>query len=123
MYQVIIVHDNTKDKNYYYSYVTENGNIECIDLPPYQDINKAHACYWDTKDKNWIYDAEKYAEIITEQEQAKAEAEATKAEEAAIPSNAELAEAILEIASNINDMIDAIAELGVMASAKEGGEA
>lgn len=123
MYQVIIVYDNTKDKNYYYSYVNDNGNIECEELPPYQDINKAQACYWGTKDKNWIYDAEKYAEIIAEQEQAKAEAKKSKAIIEAVPTNEEIAEAIVEIASSISDMIDAIAELGVMASVKEGGEA
>ena len=126
-YQVIIILDEKRNKSYYHSYtVSEDvtlGNIQCEELPPYQDINKAHACYWDTKDKTWVYDAEKYAEIIAEQEQAKSEAEEAKIIAAATPSNAELAEAILEIASNINDMIDAIAELGVMAFAKEGGEA
>ena len=123
MYQVIIVLDNTKDKNYYYSYVYDDGNIECEELPPYQDINKARACYWDTKDKTWVYDAEKYAEIIAEQEQAKSKAEEAKTIAAATPSNTELAEAILEIASSMSDMIDAISELGVMAFSKEGGEA
>lgn len=119
-YQVIIILDEKRNKSYYHSYTVSQdvtlGNIQCEELPPYQDINKAHACYWNAKDKNWVYDAEKYAEIIREQEQAKAEAEATKAEEAAIPSNAELAEAIVEIASNINDIINAMAELGAIAS-------
>lgn len=122
MYQVIIVHDNTKDKNYYHSYVDTNGNIECEDLPPYQDTNKARACYWDTGNAAWVYDADKYAESMKIQAAEKAAAEPIRLEAEAVPSNAELAEAILEIASSMSDMIDAIAELGIMVSVKEGGE-
>lgn len=116
MYNVIIVHDDTRDKNYYYSYVEENGNIKCEDLPPYADINKARACYWDAKGKNWIYDAEKYAEIVEIQTAEKAAAEQKRLETEAIPSNAELAEAVIEIANSINDIINAMAELGAIAS-------
>ena len=120
MYNVIIVHDNTKDKNYYYSYVEEKGNIECEDLPPYQDTNKARACYWDNK--NWIYDAEKYAEIIASQERMKVEVATAQAVAAAVPSNEELAEAVIEIGNSINDIMEAMAELGTLTS-KKGGKA
>lgn len=123
MYNVIIVHDDTRDKNYYYSYVEESGNIECEDLPSYQDTNKARACYWNTENATWVYDADKYAEIVKIQATEKAAAEQIRLEAKSVPSNAELAEAIIEIASSISDMIDAIAELGAMVSVKEGGEA
>lgn len=65
MYQVIIVHNDTRNKNYYF-YIDTKGNIDCEDLPPYQDANKARTYYQDTKDENWIYDTGKYAEIIVE---------------------------------------------------------
>lgn len=123
MYNVIIVHDDTRDKNYYYSYVEESGNIECEDLPPYQDTNKARACYWNTENAAWVYDADKYVEIVKIQAAEKSASEQIRLEAKAVPSNAELSEAILEIASSISDMIDAIAELGAMVSVKEGGEA
>lgn len=123
MYQVIIVHDDTRDKNYYYSYVDTKGNIECEDLPPYQDTNKARACYWDTENATWVYDADKYAEIVKIQAAEKSAAEQIRLEAESVPSNAELAEAVLEIASSISEIMDAIAELGTMAFVKEGGEA
>lgn len=66
MYQVIIVNNEIKGKNYYYSYAeSENtalGNISVEDLPPYQDINKARACYW--TDGIWVYDPEEYEDIL-----------------------------------------------------------
>lgn len=66
MYQVIIVNNEIKGKNYYYSYTesedTALGNISVEDLPPYQDINKARACYW--TDGIWVYDPEEYEDIL-----------------------------------------------------------
>ena len=34
MYNVIIVLDDSRDRSYYYSYVAENGNVTCDELPP-----------------------------------------------------------------------------------------
>lgn len=66
MYQVIIVRHEDKNKNYYYSYSesedTTLGNISVEDLPPYQDINKARACYWEGS--QWIYDPDEYDYIM-----------------------------------------------------------
>lgn len=66
MYQVIIILDESKNRKYYYSYVESSdatiGNITTDDLPPYQDINKARACYWE--DGQWIYDPEEYEHIL-----------------------------------------------------------
>lgn len=67
-YQVILVLNETKSRKYYYSYTESSdaamGNVTTDDLPPYQDINKARACYWD--DGEWIYDIEEYERIINE---------------------------------------------------------
>ena len=117
MYHVIIVLDQSKNKRYYHSYVSGNGNVECEELPPYQDINKARACYWDGE--KWIYDADKYVEIVTAQAAEKAAAEQVKKEAEAVPTNEELAIAIMELADNVNILINAAAELG---SAAKGGE-
>lgn len=66
MYQVIIVRNENKEKNYYYSYTesedTTLGNISAEDLPPYQDINKARACYWENQ--QWVYDPDEYEHIL-----------------------------------------------------------
>ena len=112
MYNVLIVLDESRNKSYYYSYVAENGNIECTELPPYQDINKAQACYWDGK--KWVYDAEKYAEIV-----AIRTAEKEAAETEATPSNADLAAALMEIAENISLIMDAVTELANEISVKK----
>lgn len=117
MYHVIIVLDEKRNKSYYYSYVDKDGNIECEELPPYQDILKAKACYWDGE--KWIYDQDKYAELVTESEAEKAAAEKAAAEAEAVPTNAELADAMMEIADNVSILMDAVAELG---SASKGGE-
>lgn len=117
MYHVIIVLDEKRNKSYYYSYVDKDGNIECEELPPYQDILKAKSCYWDGK--KWIYDPDKYAELATESEAEKAAAEKAAAEAEAVPTNQELADAIMEIADNISILMDAVAELG---STSKGGE-
>ncbi len=65
-YQVILVFNVIKERRYYYSYAESSdatlGNVSVEDLPPYQDINKARACYWE--DNRWIYDPEEYDHII-----------------------------------------------------------
>lgn len=109
-YNVIVVLDESRDRSYYYSYVTENGNIECAELPPYADPNKARACYWDGE--NWVFDADKYAEIVAEQKTQKAAAEQARLEAEAVPTNAELASAVMDIGDNLSAVVDAIAELG-----------
>lgn len=112
MYQVIIVLDEFNSKNYYYSYVAADGNIECEELPPYQDIDKARACWWDADNSAWVYDEEKYQEIISKKYQENAIAEAIKAEAEAQPAINELSYAVMELASCISDIEVAIAELG-----------
>lgn len=116
-YNVIIVLDSSRDRSYYYSYVVANGNIVCEELPPYQDILKAKACYWDGE--KWIYDPDKYAELVAEAEAEKAAAEQARKEAEAVPTNEELAIAMMEIADNVNILMDAVAELG---STAKGGE-
>lgn len=100
MYQVIVTALN--GKQYYYSYVESQGDIECADLPPYADINKANACYWDGE--KWVFDESRYKEIIAEIEQAKAEAEAEAERIASIPTNEELYEMILSSMEGINEL-------------------
>ncbi len=119
MYHVIIVLDEKRNKSYYYSYVYKNGNIECAELPPYQDILKAKACYWDGE--NWVYDSDKYAELVAEAEAEKEATEKAAAEAEAVPTNAELADAMMEIADNVSILMDAVAELAGGNSMK-GGE-
>lgn len=101
MYHVIIVLDETRNKSYYYSYVVKSGNIECEELPPYQDVIKARSCYWDAQSAAWVYDAEKYAELVADREASEAAAERERLEAEAAPSNAELAAALMELASMI----------------------
>lgn len=120
MYHVIIVLDEKRNKSYYYSYVGKDGNIECEELPPYQDIFKARSCYWD--DGKWCYDADKHAELVTEAEAEKAAAEKAEAEAAAVPTNEELAEAVMEIGDNLSTVMDAITELGEKVATMKGGE-
>lgn len=121
-YNVIIVLDESRNRSYYYSYVAENGNIECTELPPYADPNKARACYWDAENTTWIYDAEKYAEIVAEQEALEAAAEQERLESEAVPSNAELADAVMELAGNDDLIMDALSELADKIAKMEGGE-
>jgi len=119
MYHVIIVLDEKRNKSYYYSYVDRNGNIECEELPPYQDILKAKACYWN---KKWVYDPDKYAELVAESEAEKAAAEKAAAEAEAVPTNEELAAAVMEIGDNLSTVMDAIAELGEKVAIMNGGK-
>lgn len=120
MYNVIIVLDSSRNKSYYYSYTAGNGNIQCEELPPYADINKARACWWDGS--GWIYDAEKHAEIEAQQAAEKEAAEKEAAEADAVPDNADLAAAVMELADNVSMIMDAVAELAEAVAAVKGGE-
>ena len=95
MYQVIITDDETRERSYFYSYGEIAGNIETDELPPYQDINKARACYWDNN--TWVYDPDKYTEICSDQQRQKEEAEKAQALAEATPTNKELCEAAMEL--------------------------
>lgn len=128
MYRVTLFLDKSRNKNYYHSYEESDdetiGNISCVELPSFQDINKARACYWNSDSSEWIFDEEKYNEILTAQAEIRAEAEAESAKNASIPSNDELAEGLIELAENIANHDAAIAELGEMLSKlMEGGVA
>lgn len=119
-YQVIIVLDESRNRSYYYSYVAENGNIECEDLPPYADVNKARSCYWDGK--KWVYDADRYAEIVAVQTAEKENAEKEAAEAESVPTNADLMMAVMELADNISTIMDALLEIAGAVAALKGGE-
>lgn len=119
MYHAIIILDSSRDRSYYHSYVTEAGNIECDELPPFQDINKARACYWDADASAWVYDSDKYAEIVAKQQAVEAAEEQAKLEAAAIPTNAELAAAVMELAEDIAKIEEVLTGLAGM----ERGEA
>lgn len=100
MYQVIVT--SIDGKRYYYAYVETNGNIECIDLPPYQDINKARACWWD--DEKWNFDESRYAEIIAEIEAKKEAAQEEADRIASIPNNEQLNEMVLCLMDAVNEL-------------------
>ena len=112
MYQVIIVLDEFNSKNYYYSYVAADGNIECEELPPYQDIDKARACWWDADNAAWVYDNEKYNKIVETKQRQRKEATEAAAKTAAQPTISEMSDAVLELAESISDIESALAELG-----------
>ena len=101
-YQVIVFMDENRNKSYYHSYIesedTTLGNIECSDLPPYQDINKARACYLDVDNATWVFDEEKYAEILAAIEEERVAREQAELEASVVMSNAELTQALLELA-------------------------
>ena len=100
-YQVIIVLDDTRNKSYFYSYVQSGdstlGNIECTDLPPYQDINKARSCYWDSEALVWVFDEEKYTEILAIIADKEADIKQKELEASVIMTNKELTQAVWEI--------------------------
>lgn len=126
MYHVIIVLDQSRNKSYYYSYVEKDGNIECEELPPYQDILKAQSCYWDAENAEWCFDADKHAELLVAHTAEKAATEQAKKEAEAVPTLKEIGIALMEIAENVNTNMDAIAELAAMVSgmiSEKGGEA
>lgn len=107
-YQVITVLDDVRERSYYWSYQFSEdatlGNITVNDLPPYADINKARACYWDSTNCVWIYDETKYSEIIADIEQTKAEIEAEKERIESIPTNEELNDMLLSVMGAINEL-------------------
>lgn len=78
MYQVILINDEKRNRNYYQSFVESEdaalGNIAVDELPPYADPNKARSCYWDAKKKVFVFDEEKFEEIKTKIEEDKVEA-------------------------------------------------
>lgn len=119
-YHVILILDEKRAKNYYYSYSEEGtGNLKCSELPPYQDINKARSCYWDGS--AWVYDEEKYAEIIAAIE-AQKKAEQEEADRIAnLPSLEDVhsmaianSEAINEIMTYIDETIEPLTKLAEM---------
>lgn len=116
MYQVIIILDEERSKSYYHSYVestdTTLGNISVSELPPYADINKAQACYWDANNLAWVFDEEKYASIIAKIEANKEAAEQAQLEAEATPTNGELAECVMELGDGQSILSEAVAELG-----------
>lgn len=109
MYQVIIILDEKRNKSYYQSYVesdnTNLGNITCSDLPPYQDINKARACYWDSNTSSWVFDEEKYTEIMAAIEAEKAAQEA-KNEISVVMNNEQLTEGLMELAGLVGNLLE-----------------
>ena len=106
MYQVILLNDG--EKNYYYSYIesvdTALGNVSLDTLPPYQDILKARSCYLDGNE--WVFDEDKYNELLEIKRQEEEERESEEAKLEAALSNEEIAEALMELA----DMMVAIDE-------------
>ena len=100
-YQVIIILDESRNKSYYQGYVesedTTLGNITVSELPPYADVNMAHACYWEIENEKWIFDEEKEAEIQEKLAADKKAAEKAQAEAEATPSNADLADCVSEL--------------------------
>lgn len=109
MYQVIIILDESREKSYYHSYVdsedTTLGNISCVDLPPYQDISKAHACYWDAENEKWVFDEEKYQEILAEIENEKKEASEKEAIQKTVMTNEEATLAIIELSELVGGLL------------------
>ena len=112
MYQVIITDDETRERSYFYSYGEIAGNIE----------TEARACYWDSKNSAWVYDPDKYTEICSDQQRQKEEAEKAQALAEATPTNKELCEAVMELASNQSDLMMAVQELANKIAVMEGGE-
>lgn len=119
MYEVIIVSDESRNRSYYYSYLTEKGNIQCDELPPYADQTKARSCYWN--DGEWIYDEDKYNEL---QENLRIEYEnAIKQQKIndATPTNAELAEGLIDVANVVGNVNEMLAKINERLSILEGG--
>lgn len=108
-YQVIVFLDEVRNKNYYHSYYESDdislGNFTCDELPPYQDLNKAQACYWDTENENWVFDEEKYQEILTEVENAKKEESEKEALQKTVMTNEELTLAVIELSELVGGLL------------------
>lgn len=119
-YNVILNLDEKKSRNYYYSYSEEgSGNLKCTELPPYQDINKARSCYWDGE--KWVYDEDKYKEIIEAIEARKKAEQEEQDRLANMPSLEEVnemaianSEAINEIMKYIDETIEPLTKLAEM---------
>lgn len=111
MYQVRLLYDNKREKSYYDSYTESTnekiGNIVCSELPMYQDINRARSCYWDSENEKWIFDNDKYLEIIAEIESARKRQE-EKEQLSTIMTNKELTEAVMELAGMIGKIIEKV---------------
>lgn len=71
-YKVAISWDSSRSKSYYINHcilTKDNINddihfIVCDSIPPYMDINANKACYIDSRRCKWVFDEEKYLEII-----------------------------------------------------------
>ena len=119
-YQVIIINDDVRNKDYYQGYVesedTALGNITVEELPPYADPNMARACWWDSENRKWVFDEDKEAEIQEKIKSDKEAAEKAQAEAEATPSNSDLAGCVIELGELISDLLERVTKL-------EGGEA
>lgn len=114
-YQVIIINDDIRNKDYYQSYVesedTALGNITVEELPPYADPNMARACWWDSENRKWVFDEDKEAEIQEKIAADKEAAEKTRAEAEATPSNSDLADCVIELGELISELLDRVTKL------------
>ena len=114
-YQVIIINDDVRNKDYYQGYVesedTALGNITVEELPPYADPNMARACWWDSENRKWIFDEDKEAEIQEKIKSDKEAAEKAQAEAEATPSNSDLAGCVIELGELISDLLERVTKL------------
>ena len=71
-YRVKTEWDNIRCKNYYVYHLDINNNaikddehyIVCNSIPLHEDTNANKACYIDTKRCKWVFDEDKYLEMI-----------------------------------------------------------
>jgi hypothetical protein len=114
-YQVIIINDDVRNKDYYQGYVesedTALGNITVEELPPYADPNMARACWWDSENRKWVFDEDKEAEIQEKIKSDKEAAEKAQAEAEATPSNSDLAGCVIELGELISDLLERVTKL------------
>ena len=114
-YQVIIINDDVRNKDYYQGYVesedTALGNITVEELPPYADPNMARACWWDSENRKWVFDEDKEAEIQEKIKSDKEAAEKAQAEAEATPSNSDLAGCVIELGVLISDLLERVTKL------------
>ena len=114
-YQVIIINDDVRNKDYYQGYVesedTALGNITVEELPPYADPNMARACWWDSENRKWVFDEDKEAEIQEKIKSDKEAVEKAQAEAEATPSNSDLAGCVIELGELISDLLERVTKL------------
>ena len=114
-YQVIIINDDVRNKDYYQGYVesedTALGNITVEELPPYADPNMARACWWDSENRKWVFDEDKEAEIQEKIKSDKEAAEKAQAEAEATPSNSDSAGCVIELGELISDLLERVTKL------------